>query len=69
MSKNFPSLVQALSCYDKEYVFDGEVVALDKNGRPSFQHLQQSSGGLGNFGAAKNSGVSITFYVFDILFA
>jgi bifunctional non-homologous end joining protein LigD len=42
LSSRFPELIQALSALPlKRLVLDGEVVALDQAGRPSFQRLQQ----------------------------
>ena len=42
LSASFPEVVQALSALPfKRLLFDGEVVALDEAGRPSFQRLQQ----------------------------
>jgi bifunctional non-homologous end joining protein LigD len=37
---NYPSLVKALADTPDETVLDGEVVALDAEGRPSFNMLQ-----------------------------
>ena len=43
----------------KSATLDGEIVALDKNGRSSFQLLQ---------GFAKNHKTSLVYYAFDLLF-
>jgi bifunctional non-homologous end joining protein LigD len=43
-NRKYPSLVQALSTMPDETVIDGEVVALDSGGRPSFSALQNYSG-------------------------
>ncbi|MGP8245656.1 MAG: hypothetical protein ACLQVN_14200 [Bryobacteraceae bacterium] len=51
-----PAIVAALDPLPDETVIDGEVVALDAEGRPSFNALQ-------NFG----SGASVVYYVFDVL--
>src|SRR5438874_5024080 len=40
-------------------VVDGEVVAIDKNGRPSFQALQHR---------AAHQGLTVMFYAFDLLY-
>src|SRR6516164_7232656 len=50
----YPVIVQALSALPDETVIDGEVVALDKSGRPSFNMLQ-------NYGSA---GPTLVYYVF-----
>jgi DNA ligase D-like protein (predicted ligase) len=51
----YPAIVRALSELPDETVVDGEVVALDDAGRPSFNALQ-------NVGSAP-----IVYYVFDIM--
>jgi DNA ligase D-like protein (predicted ligase) len=53
----YPAIVKALTPLPDETVIDGEVVALDDSGRPSFNTLQ-------NHGSAK---VPIIYYVFDVL--
>jgi bifunctional non-homologous end joining protein LigD len=60
-NKNFnvryPAVAKALAALPDETVIDGEIVALDESGRPSFNHLQ-------NYGAAT---APIVYYVFDVL--
>jgi ATP-dependent DNA ligase len=51
-----PSLVEALGSMPDDTVIDGEVVALDEEGRPSFNTLQ-------NHG----SGALLHFFIFDLL--
>ena len=52
----YPRLVKALGSMPDETVIDGEIVALDEEGRPSFNTLQ-------NHG----SGVPVHFFIFDLL--
>jgi bifunctional non-homologous end joining protein LigD len=53
----YPSIAQALARMPDETVIDGEIVALDASGRPSFNALQ-------NYG----SGAAIlVYYVFDLM--
>jgi DNA ligase D-like protein (predicted ligase) len=56
-STRYPAITKALSSMPDETVIDGEVVALDEEGRPSFNILQ-------NFAS---SSVPIIFYAFDLL--
>jgi DNA ligase D-like protein (predicted ligase) len=53
----YPQIVKALSPMPDETVIDGEVVALDPNGKPSFNLLQ-------NYGSA---GAPLHFFIFDLL--
>jgi bifunctional non-homologous end joining protein LigD len=53
----YPAVAKALAPLPDETVIDGEVVALDESGRPSFNTLQ-------NHGSAK---VPIFYYIFDVL--
>ena len=55
-SDRFPTVTRALEGLPDDTVIDGEIVAVDQNGRPSFNLLQ-------NFGAAE----AILFYAFDLL--
>ena len=57
LSKRFPGVVDALASLDGDFVLDGELVALDSQGRPSFQILQN------NLSLA----LPIYFYCFDLL--
>jgi bifunctional non-homologous end joining protein LigD len=56
-SVRYPAIVRALAPLPDETVIDGEVVAFDDSGRPSFNTLQ-------NYGSSK---VPIFYYVFDVL--
>ena len=42
LNKRFPGVVDALASLDGDFVLDGELVALDSQGRPSFQILQNN---------------------------
>jgi len=53
----YPHIVEALSGLPDDTVIDGEVVALDADGKPSFNMLQ-------NYGSA---GAPLHFFVFDLL--
>ncbi|HEX2228423.1 MAG TPA: non-homologous end-joining DNA ligase [Candidatus Binatia bacterium] len=53
----FPTLMPALSKIESETVLDGEIVALDDKGRPSFNILQNS----------RVATTGVYFYVFDLL--
>ena len=53
----YPAIASALSGLPDETVIDGEVVAMDETGKPSFNLLQ-------NFGS---SNASLLYYVFDVL--
>src|SRR3984957_4235749 len=55
-NSRFPSIAAAFARPPDETIVDGEIVALDESGRPSFSRLQ-------NFSANANA---ITFYAFDI---
>jgi bifunctional non-homologous end joining protein LigD len=55
-SVRYPSIVRALAPLPSETVIDGEVVAVDEAGRPSFNILQ-------NLGSSK---APILYYVFDV---
>ena len=52
-----PSIVRAPASMPDEWMIDGEVVAFDPDGRPSFNSLQ-------NYGRA---GIPLHFFIFDLL--
>src|SRR5262245_16753211 len=54
--RRYPAVVAGLSNLPDETVIDGEVVALDPDGRPSFNALQNFS-----------PGVPIVYYIFDVM--
>jgi len=53
----YPGMVRALGALPDETVIDGEVVALDDTGRPSFNALQN----------VESSKLAVVYYVFDVL--
>jgi DNA ligase D-like protein (predicted ligase) len=57
LNKRFTKVVEALASLAGDFVLDGELVALDPQGRPSFQLLQS------NLSLA----VPVYFYAFDLL--
>src|SRR6478736_2749461 len=42
LNGRFPSVVEALASLEGDFILDGELVALDSQGRPSFQVLQNN---------------------------
>ena len=56
-SARYAAVVRGLARLPEDTVIDGEVVALDGNGRPSFNALQ-------NFGSSASA---IVYYVFDVM--
>lgn len=50
-------------------VIDGEIAALDDDGRPSFSLMQQRAGGIGTRRTAPDPSVPIVYYAFDLLYA
>ncbi len=56
-SARFPSLANALSNLPDDSVVDGEIVALDETGRPSFNVLQNYT----------HAATPLQFYTFDLL--
>src|SRR5207247_487024 len=60
LSARFPAVIEALrQLKPRQFVLDGEIVALDEKGRPSFQKLQRAF----RKGGADHS----YFYAFDLL--
>jgi ATP-dependent DNA ligase len=57
LADRFPTLAQALTELTDETMIDGEIVALDETGRPSFNVLQ-------NY---RRAGLPLQFYAFDVL--
>jgi DNA ligase D-like protein (predicted ligase) len=56
-NSKYPGIVTALGAMPNETIIDGEVVALDESGRPSFNALQN----------AGSSELVLVYYVFDVL--
>lgn len=56
--EKYPPIFDALNSIKKDVVLDGEIVAFDENGMPSFQLLQQ-------YGEVN---VPLVYYVFDCLY-
>jgi bifunctional non-homologous end joining protein LigD len=57
-NKKFPPVAEALKELELEAILDGEIVALDEEGRSDFQLLQQWQ---------KNGEGELVYYVFDLL--
>lgn len=64
LTEQFPAIVESLKTYRGNFVLDGEIVALNEKGRPSFQHLQQR----GRAHKANNSAAPILYYIFDVIY-
>src|SRR5882724_2563043 len=56
-NSRYPSIAKALAAMPDEIVIDGEIVALDSSGRPSFSALQ-------NYGSGE---IPLVYYAFDVL--
>ena len=56
-SSRYPGVVEGLGKMPDETVVDGEIIAVDEEGRPSFNVLQ-------NYGSAK---APVLYYVFDVM--
>jgi bifunctional non-homologous end joining protein LigD len=58
LTRDYPAIVAALrSLTASSFVLDGEIVALDAEGRPSFQALQHR----------RTSALAVVYYAFDLL--
>jgi bifunctional non-homologous end joining protein LigD len=70
LTGEFPEIARALQKLAVENaVIDGEVVALDEEGRPSFSLMQQRTG-MTHRGArrSRNRAVPIVYYAFDLVY-
>ena len=56
-NRKYPSIVQALATMPDETVIDGEIVALDASGKPSFNELQNHGAGVSR----------LFYYAFDVM--
>lgn len=72
-TSQFPEIVEALQAWaagrDHAAVLDGEIVALDEQGRPSFSLMQQRTG-IGHEGrriGPRRTDVPVMYYVFDLI--
>jgi bifunctional non-homologous end joining protein LigD len=74
MTSDFPELAELPSrVHGRNLILDGEICALDEEGRPSFSLMQQRTGyEVGKIRRRKSpdgqSGLSIVYYVFDLLY-
>jgi bifunctional non-homologous end joining protein LigD len=58
LTRDYPGVVAALrTIRSPDAVFDGEIVAVDEKGRPSFQALQHRT----------TAGLTVVYYAFDLL--
>jgi ATP-dependent DNA ligase len=57
LNAQFPKIASALGALPSDTILDGEIVALDDHGRPSFNLLQNHRSGAS----------TIVFYAFDVL--
>ena len=57
LNRRFPKVVEALASLEGDFVLDGELVAMDSQGRPSFQLLQNNL----------SRALPVYFYAFDLL--
>ena len=68
MNDQYPEVVEALYAAGlPDAVLDGEIVALDSTGRPSFQRLQQRINLRDTEVDAVRAQVPVVYYLFDIL--
>lgn len=66
---SFPEVCGALgpALRSRSAILDGEIVAVDRHGRPSFQRLQRRRH-VARPAAALRTAIPVTFMVFDVLF-
>ncbi len=69
ISPRYPALCNDLMNLSANVVLDGEIIALDKKQRPSFEKLQERSGLTKSSDIAKAEETNpVIYYVFDILY-
>jgi bifunctional non-homologous end joining protein LigD len=69
ISDEFPKVIERLEKLNGAYILDGEIVALDSEGKASFQLLQRRFGFRAPRQSEKEKAqIKIVYYVFDILF-
>jgi len=69
-TKTYPAVVEALKGQTERMVLDGEIVALDENGVPSFQAIQQRLGLQRESDIRRmEAELPVYYYVFDVLWA
>jgi bifunctional non-homologous end joining protein LigD len=69
ITAQYPGVSAALASLPGTYVIDGEIVALDANGNPSFQKLQErlNLSRTSDISRAETE-VPVVFYIFDLLY-
>ncbi|HUF53920.1 MAG TPA: non-homologous end-joining DNA ligase [Dehalococcoidia bacterium] len=69
-TKQYPEVVESLKGQTERMVLDGEIIALNEKGVPSFQVIQQRLGIQREKDIARMAAeVTVYYYVFDILWA
>jgi bifunctional non-homologous end joining protein LigD len=69
MTGEYPEVAElATHVKARTAILDGEIVALDENGLPSFSLMQQRSGLMGDRRVAKDPSIPLAYYVFDLLY-
>ncbi len=68
LTRQFPNIAASLANYKGDFVLDGEIIALNEKGRPSFQHLQQRSGLNRSKTHNSENQAPIFYYIFDIIY-
>lgn len=67
VTRTFPEIAKALAVGNRRVILDGEIVALDESGVPSFSRLQRRWPQNRRPNAKLLRDVPVRFYVFDIL--
>lgn len=68
LTQQFPAIASSLANYKGNFVLDGEIVALNEKGRPSFQHLQQRGSTRTVEVRGSETQTPILYYAFDIIY-